>query len=367
MVMLAITAYIVRGLQLLLGSSKRAITERAEEMGAESDEIPLAETRPPSILPPSLTPSTLTLPAPSLAPGSTNPPSPPPEPVAPLQPPQTPLPLTRPQRWAAKLNPYLDTIVYLVIFLFIGLPIYYATSYAMPAQLTLTVLFYFLACSIPPTYRRFLHPVLVASALTILGVWVLGAIRGDTLKEVLGSYKRGAGYLAFWHNTKGLSAPGAGDIFASILDASIVALALPMYNYRSELKRHFFAIVVPNVTLAVLTLFIYPPLCFSIGITPARSLSFAARSLTLALAIPATENLDGDVNTVAALAITSGILGALIGNRLLRLLRIPKGTLSPFLLLLTMFKVASLELDTRAEILGVRIEGTMLMIRQMTI
>jgi hypothetical protein len=41
--MVAITAYMVRGLQLLFGSLKRAITERAEEMGQEDDEIPLTE------------------------------------------------------------------------------------------------------------------------------------------------------------------------------------------------------------------------------------------------------------------------------------------------------------------------------------
>ena len=34
----------VRGLQLVLGSSKRAITERAEEMGDEDDAIPLADS-----------------------------------------------------------------------------------------------------------------------------------------------------------------------------------------------------------------------------------------------------------------------------------------------------------------------------------
>lgn len=55
------------------------------------------------------------------------------------------------------------------------------------------------------------------------------------------------------------------------------------------------------------------------------SLAFAARSLTLALATPAAANLGGDANTVAAIAIMSGILGVLIGQRMLGLLRIPEG------------------------------------------
>ena len=41
--MLAATAYFTRGLQLLLGSSKRAVIERAEEMGSEEDDIPLTQ------------------------------------------------------------------------------------------------------------------------------------------------------------------------------------------------------------------------------------------------------------------------------------------------------------------------------------
>jgi hypothetical protein len=121
-----------------------------------------------------------------------------------------------------------------------------------------------------------------------------------------------------------------------------------MYNYRAELKRHFFAIVIPNgisfpqtllplkftfhlwnpVTISLGSLFLYPLLCHTIGISAPRSLSFAARSLTLALATPATKNLGGDLNTVAALAIMSGILGVLIGGRLLKTLKIPEGMMN---------------------------------------
>lgn len=105
-----------------------------------------------------------------------------------------------------------------------------------------------------------------------------------------------------------------------------------MFAYRQELRRHFFAIVIPNVTISIGSLFGYPALCkflpplppfqhknfqhkkslqnrsmemginkkpgYAIGISSTRSLAFAGRSLTLALATPATKNLGGDVNTV---------------------------------------------------------------------
>jgi hypothetical protein len=120
--------------------------------------------------------------------------------------------------------------------------------------------------------------------------------------------------------------PGTGDLLVSVLDASIVALALPMFSYRMELKRHFFAIVIPNVTVSIGSLFGYPVVCYAIGISARRSLAFAGRSLTLALATPAVKNLGGDANTVAALAIMSGILGALIGSKVLDWLKIPEGS-----------------------------------------
>jgi putative effector of murein hydrolase len=342
--MFTVTAYIVRGLQLIIGSSKRTITERAEEMGNENDAISLAESgsrqesEPTSINDPRVSepsddlandiatsqraqPSSLVRETGgSLESGSQQDVLRTTRPVL-----QAPLPLTRPQRWAAFINTNLDRITYSILFLFVGIPIYYSTGYAMPVHLTFNILAYFAALAIPPRWKQFLHPVLVSSAITILGIWILGLIRGDGLNDILDGYKTSTNYLLLWHGDKHSQKPGAGDVFSSILDASIVALALPMYNYRLELKRHFFAIVIPNLTISVASLFGYPALCYAVGISSKRSLSFAARSLTLALATPTVQNLGGDLNTAAALAIMSGILGVLIGPRMLKWLRIPEG------------------------------------------
>jgi putative effector of murein hydrolase len=345
----AVTAYMVRGLQLVLGSSKRAVIERAEEMGAENDDIPLAdisstrrtsESIPTDSAANSIFPGN-SEPAKDLAADLTAPPkaqdpssvrstgnsliseiTPPPTPAPPTQ---SPEPLTRAQRWATFINLHLDRLTYLVLFLFVGIPIYYSTGYAMPAQLTFNILAFFAALSLPARYRQYLHPVLISSGITILGIWILGLIRGDSLHTVLEAYKTDTKYLQLWHGEKNLPKPGAGDIFSSILDASIVSLALPMFQYRHELRQHFFAIVIPNITLSVASLFGYPAVCYAIGISATRSLAFSSRSLTLALATPAVSNLGGDLNTAAALCIMSGIMGVLIGQRLLAWLRIPEG------------------------------------------
>ncbi|KAI9756316.1 MAG: hypothetical protein M4579_003908 [Chaenotheca gracillima] len=348
--MLIATTYLVRGLQLVLGTSKRAITERAEEMGNEDDDIPLTEA------PRSRSNSTASrsrsvgasdaqsLSSPDTSPDLPSPPvaqdpsrirgtgGPPSEdvastmsgpPVRRLQ--QDPVPLTRPQRWAAAISPKLDLVTYAIFFVFIGLPVLYAANYAMPAQLSLNVLAYFVALSLPPRYMQFLHPVLVSSAITIVGIWILALTKHQSLQDGLHVYSTSTKYTQLFQprHAPNLPPPGAGDIFSSVLDVSIVALALPMFQYRNELKRHYLPILIPVLVTSLASLFSYPPLCAAMGISPARSLAFSARSLTLALANPTVSNLGGDLNLAAVLCIMSGIMGVLIGPAMLRWLRIP--------------------------------------------
>jgi len=87
----------------------------------------------------------------------------------------------------------------------------------------------------------------------------------------------------------------------------------------------FLPIVIPNVAMSIASLFGYPAVCHALGISGSRSLSFASRSLTLALAQPATQNLGGDPSMVAVLCIFSGIMGVMLGPSMLKLLRIAEG------------------------------------------
>ncbi len=214
--MLTASAYLVRGLQLVFGTSKRAMTERAEELGNEDDDIPLThsgESRPdaPQVLPavrPTLaleTPDQISEP---ISPPKTQDPAQvrgtggPPEEAEILQgiPAQStmrqdPLPPSRPQRWTAVINRNVDILTYGTILLFIGMPVYYATGYAMPVQLSLNVLAYFAALSLPAKDNRFLHPVLVSSASTIIGIWILALCRRDTLRDGLSAYTTKTRYL----------------------------------------------------------------------------------------------------------------------------------------------------------------------------
>ncbi|KAK1767346.1 LrgB-like family-domain-containing protein [Phialemonium atrogriseum] len=350
--MMVLTAYMTRWLQILTGSSKRALTERAEELGVEDDQIPVTEAPPnesaPSSAVTSAAASTVALNTIQQPPRSQDPSLVRPQDAFQSfddivggseterrfgQPTQSPLAPLRSRQWAAFLTTNLDWITYLSIFFLVGIPVYYAKGYAMPLHLTITILAYFTAMMLPPQWRQYLHPVLVSALLTVLTTWVFALTRGQDLHTALTEYRTGLKYLQLWQGTKATTnsnnnqqqlLPGAGDVFGTVLDASIVSLALPMYQHRRELRSHFAAIVVPNVVLAAGSLFAYPPACRAAGIGAERALAFAARSLTLALAIPATDNLGGDANTVAAVAIMSGIVGALVGQRMLAMLKIPE-------------------------------------------
>jgi hypothetical protein len=270
--MFVTTAYLVRGLQRIFRTSKRAITQRAEEMGDENDEIPLTERNErnerhledsspaDTEIESRVEPETVSTSARDdneqreieeiIAPAPTQDPSivrvtsghpyrtmshhgeRPPPPI------QDPVPHSRSQRWATFLNTHLDPITYATILISVGLPIYYATSYPMPAQLTINILAYFAALAMPPKHKRFLHPVLVSSLITVFSIWILALSRRQSLRDGLEAYSTKTRYINLWDGQKGLRDSGAGDIFSSLLDVSIVALALPMFNYRHELKRH---------------------------------------------------------------------------------------------------------------------------------
>ena len=331
--MFTLSAYFVRGLLLVFGSSKRAITERAEEMGDENDAIPLTESsrEPPTpseddqggledlvtpdrVQDPNAIRTVHGPPVPEQQHSATNP----------TRAMQLPPPLSRDQVWATHINLNLDRYTYATLLICVGLPVYYSTHYPMPAQLCLNVLAYYFALALPPAWKRFLHPVLVSSAITIITIWILALTRRETLQDGLDAYSTGTKYTQLWDREKGLQKPGAGDIFSSLLDVSIVALALPMFQYRHELQRHIMIILLPLVPLVGLSMFGYPAFCKYMLSNPHHSLAFTARSLTLALATPTSDNLDGDASLVAVLCITSGILGVLFGPTLLRWLRIPE-------------------------------------------
>lgn len=231
---------------------------------------------------------------------------------------------TKKQHWRSLLFKNIDRLTWLSLFLVIGLPVYYTTGYTMPIFICINILCFQGANAVPPKIKRIAHPVLVCALFSILLIWGFSVSKGLTLYEGLSLYKTGTSYMDYLRGAPGLPRPGAGDILASLLDASIVSLAMPMYQYRQELRHYFASIFVPVVVLTVPSLFGYPPLCASLGISATISLAVAPRSVTLALAQLSTQNLGGNTSAISVIAVVSGISGPIFGPTILRLLRIPE-------------------------------------------
>lgn len=212
---------------------------------------------------------------------------------------------------AAYVAAQFDYIVYWILFI-VGFGVYLGTGYTMPVQLATVVLTFRYALMIPSQYKIFLHPILVCAGLSILVIYILSLIYGESLDTSLHKFKTGRNYLTLFSKRDVL--PGAGDVISTLLDTSIVVLALPMYNYRSELRKNFAFLTISSVVAALASFFVYPPLCYAIGISNTRSLAFIARSVTLALAIPVVTALQGSDSLVAVVAILSGIIGVLLGS-----------------------------------------------------
>ncbi|KAK9238183.1 LrgB-like family-domain-containing protein [Lipomyces kononenkoae] len=232
-------------------------------------------------------------------------------------------PSERAQLFAAKITQYLDTLLYTTVYLCVGLPVYFVTGYTLIAHSTFTILMLFLGLRLPPKLRRFIHPIFTCSGFTILGIFVMSVAYHKSLDWGLHAYNTGRTYLNLFGVPEYKNVlPGAGDLLKTMLDVSIVALALPMYRYRGDLKKHFIVIIIPNVVVGLVTFFAYPPICYAIGISAQRSISFIGRSVTLALALPVVQSLGGSQSLVAVTAILSGIIGVLIGSYILAGLRI---------------------------------------------
>ncbi|KAK7203776.1 LrgB-like family-domain-containing protein, partial [Myxozyma melibiosi] len=362
-VTMAITAYMVVFLQRLFGTSKRAITERAEEVpphSAHDNSLDLTQSIELDVLEPATTTTTHLPPSPiDITPTQIAPP----QPAAsashssPRRAREVPFPTAsianqtsesdtastvgstqqqqvaaffsigepspRAQFFANWITQYLDTFLYITVFLCVGLPLHFAINYSLIAYSTFTILMLFFGLRLPPKVRRFIHPIFTCSAFTIFGIYVMATANHQTLDDGLDQYSTGRTYLYLFGVPKYYGVrPGAGDLMKTMLDVSIVSLALPMYRYRGDLKKHFLVIIIPNIVIGLITFFAYPPLCYAIGISAERSIAFIGRSVTLALALPVIQALGGSQSLVAVVAILSGIVGVLIGGYILKLLRI---------------------------------------------
>lgn len=109
---------------------------------------------------------------------------------------------------------------------------------------------------------------------------------------------------------------GAGDVATSILNAGIVSWGLKLFEYRHQIvSSGGLTVVVTCLLASLLNVVAWPILAHSFGVVPASwSLSFAARSVTIALGGPAMRSLGGDAGINAVGVVVNGICFQLVAG-----------------------------------------------------
>jgi len=230
------------------------------------------------------------------------------------------------ERLSCWMSDLITPIIYAIFFL-VGIPLYFLADIALPLFLGINILTFIAAITIvPPKVRRYLHPILSCSISTVLIIWAFAAMKGISLKDCLNQfYSIDIRYLQLWapEGYEG-KVPGAGDVLFSTLDAGIVALAVPMYRYRKELKENFAKMMVVLLPCASLSLFFWNWIAHQMGMDQVRSLAFTARFMSTPLAIELAANIGADESITVILVVITGILAAILKDQFFHLMRVDR-------------------------------------------
>lgn len=164
--------------------------------------------------------------------------------------------------------------------------------------LTMTLIAYVIAYHLY-TYAHsnsLLHPVAVAVFLLISFLTLTNTSYAD--------YFEGAQFIHF------------------LLGPATVALAIPLYNQLPKLKKIWFPVSIALISGAVLgalsSIFIAKFFDASVAI----QLTLAPKSVTAPVAMGISEKIGGIPSLTAAMVVTTGIIGAILGTSLFSLMRI---------------------------------------------
>ncbi|XP_024373340.1 plastidal glycolate/glycerate translocator 1, chloroplastic [Physcomitrium patens] len=182
---------------------------------------------------------------------------------------------------------------------------------AAPFFICATVVGFLLGTQVPKPLKKFLHPVITATVFVNVITFLAGTFMNRSFETMLGLYV-----------TKSMQTPGGGDILMALLGPLTLTYGFTLFRQRSILRHHAteLGVVVPLAAIfSILTTVIAGR---QLGLQEFLTRSVAARSTSLAFAIPVTKAIGGDESIAATAAIVTGLLGANLSLRLLSTLKV---------------------------------------------
>lgn len=138
----------------------------------------------------------------------------------------------------------------------------------------------------------------------------------NTISDIMGHHIKSSNSASPSPSHLGHIPIGAGDIATSILNAGIVSWGLKLFEYRRQIvSRGGVTVIATSLLASLLNVVAWPLLANKMGVHPAScDLSFAARSVTIALGGPAMESLGGDAGVNAVGVVVNGICFQLVAG-----------------------------------------------------
>jgi len=144
----------------------------------------------------------------------------------------------------------------------------------------------------------FLHPVLVAMAI-IIALLMLTGTDYD-------AYFSGAQFIHF------------------LLGPATVALAIPLFDHLSRIRRLFFPVLLACVSGSITAVITVVAIGSVLGGSTEVLLSLAPKSVTSPIAIGIAEQIGGYPSLAAGLALITGVMGCLLAPLVFRLLNVKR-------------------------------------------
>ena len=165
------------------------------------------------------------------------------------------------------------------------------------AGVTLSLVVYMLGCWLKKrTGLALFNPLLLSIIVTIL-VLIVGKVDYDT-------YNEGAKYLSWF------------------LTPATVSLAIPLYEQLTLLRKNFKAVMAGIVAGVLSSLVAILVMSVLLGLSHTEYVTLLPKSITTAIGMGVVEELDGYVTITVAAIVTTGVLGNILAEPVLKLFRI---------------------------------------------
>ncbi|CAN5742021.1 LrgB family protein [soil metagenome] len=117
-----------------------------------------------------------------------------------------------------------------------------------------------------------------------------------------------------------------------LLGPATVALAIPLYQQLSQLKRHWFSFLMAAVLGSATAITVAMDTGYLLGASALTVLSLAPKSVTMAIAMGIADKIGGLPSLTAVLVMVTGILGATMARGILHVIKVDDDSISGFAL-----------------------------------